>query len=229
MSQQFRGLGVMDMGALWMNKVNDRSLLVRVLAGVTIATIAVELPVLAVSRPAPMRLAQVACVVSKTTSVFRTPNPRDPEVLPIRPLNVGTAVALVEPLPSVPPARVQIKPSGFVDYAALDCGRPTTPVTPPNATKTSVCRLVRSTVISMDVRRDSKRGAAAIAAVGANQRVFVTQVGGVTTTRKDANGEVWVEVDLQRTFGRNFGISPSFGWLSNSEPADPRSTLVNGC
>jgi len=70
---------------------------------------------------------------------------------------------------------------------------------------------------------------ATIAAVGANQRVYITQVGGVTTSRKDANGEIWVEVDLQRTFGRNFGISPSFGWLSNTEPSDRRSTLVNGC
>ncbi|MGV0026317.1 hypothetical protein [Phormidesmis priestleyi] len=219
-----------------MNKINDRKLSVRVLAGMTIATIsssylqgvALELPVLAVSQPSPMLVAQLACVVSKTTSVYKTANPSDPEVLPNRPLRVGTAVPLAEPLPSVPPARVQIRPNGFVDYAALDCGRPTTPVTPPT-TKTSVCRTVRNSVIAMEVRREPRRGAAAIAAVGANQRVYVTQLGGVTTSRKDANGEVWVEVDLQRTFGRNFGISPSFGWLSNSVPSDPRSTLVNGC
>jgi hypothetical protein len=208
------------------NKMNDRKLSVRVLAGMIITTIAVELPVLAIPQPAPILVAQVACVVSKTTSVFRTANPKDPEVLPMRPLKVETAVVLAEPLPSVPPARVQIKPTGFVDYAALDCGRPTTPVTP-SGPKTTACRKVRNTVTSMAVRRESSRGAAAIAAVGADQSVYITQTGGVTTARKDANGEVWVEVDLQRTFGRNFGISPSFGWLSNSEPNDSRSTLVN--
>ncbi len=212
-----------------MNKMDSYQRLV-ILAGMTIATIAV-LPAVAVSQPAPMRVAQRSCVVSKTTSVFRTANPSDPEVLPSRPLMVDDPVTLAEPLPSVPPARVQIiRPkNGFVDYAALNCGRSTPPVTPPNATKTSVCRTVRNTVIAMDVRRDSRRGAAAIAAVGADQRVYITQVGGVTTSRKDANGEIWVEVDLQQTFGRNFGISPSFGWLSNTEPSDPRSTLVNGC
>lgn len=200
---------------------------VRVLAGMTIAAIALELPVLAVPQPAPMLVAQVACVVTKTTSVYRTANPSDPEVLPNRPLKVGTAIALVEPLPATPPARVQVKPNGFVDYAALDCGRPPTPVTPTPSPKTTACRKVRDTVLSMEVRRNSSRGATPIAAVGANQTVYVTQTGGVTTSRKDGNGEVWVEVDLQRTFGRNFGISPSFGWLSNSEPSDPRSTLVN--
>ncbi len=205
---------------------NNR-LSVRVLAGMTIATIALELPVFAGPQPAPMLMAQVACVVSKTTSVYRTANPSDPEVLPNRPLRVGTAVALVEPLPTNPPARVQVQPNGFVDYTALNCGRPPTPVNPTNPTKTSACRKVRNTVFSMEVRRNSSRGATPIAAVGADQTVYVTQTGGVTTSRKDANGEVWVEVDLQRTFGRNFGISPSFGWLSNSEPSDPRSTLVN--
>jgi|GEM_PF-831556 len=212
-----------------MDTRNNR-ILVRVVAGMTIATIALELPVHAVPQPAPMLMAQgeVACVVSKTTSVYRTANPSDPEVLPNRPLRVGTAVALVEPLPSIPPARVQVQPNGFVDYAALNnCGRPITPVNPTNPTKTSACRKVRNTVFSMEVRRNSSRGATPIAAVGADQTVYVTQTGGATTSRRDANGEVWVEVDLQRTFGRNFGISPSVGWLSNSDPSDPRSTLVN--
>ena len=208
-----------------MPKMNDRRLPVRILAGITIATIGLELPVLAVPT-APMLVAQVACVVSKTTPVFRTANPSDSEVLPRRPLTVGTAVALVEPLPSVPPARVQINPNGFVDFAALNCGKPPTP---PPTTKTSVCRTVRNTVTSIAVRREPRRGSQSIAAVGANQRVYITQTRGVTTSIKDANGEIWVEVDLQRSFGRNFGISPSFGWLSNTEPNDSRSTLVNGC
>lgn len=212
-----------------MDKISDRRVSVRVLAGITIATIALELPVHAVHQPAPMLVAQVACVVTKTASVYRTANPRDPEVLPNRPLRVGTPVALVESLPSVPPARVQINPNGFVDYTALNCGRPVTPVNPTNPTKTSACRKVRNTIVATDVRRDSRRGAAAIAAVGADQQVYVTQTGGVTTSRRDANGEVWVEVDLQRTFGRNFGVSPSFGWLVNSTANNPQSTLVTGC
>ena len=212
-----------------MPKMNDRKLPVRILSGIAIATIGLELPVLAVSKPAPMLLAQqVACVVSKTTPVFRTANPNDSEVLPNRPLKNGAAVILAEPLPTVPPARVQIKPNGFVDYAALNCGRPPVDTTKP-PTKTTACRTVRETVSSMEVRRESRRTAQAIAAVGASQRVFVTQTGGATTSRQDANGEVWVEVDLQRTFGKNFGISPSFGWLSNTVPSDSRSTLVNGC
>ncbi len=203
-----------------MDTRNNR-LSVRVLAGMTIATIALELPVLAVPQPAPMLVAQVACVVTKTTSVYRTATPGDPEVLPNRPLRVGTAVALVEPLPANPPARVQVKPNGFVDYAALDCGRPTPP-----PSKTTACRKVRDTVSLVDVRRNSSYGANSIAAVGAGQKVFVTQMGGVTTSRKDANGEAWIEVDLQQTFGRNFGISPSFGWLPNTAPNDPRGPLV---
>ncbi len=212
-----------------MDTRNNR-LSVRVLAGMTIATIALELPVHAVPQPAPMLVAQgaVACVVSKTTSVYRTVNPSDPEVLPSRPLRVGTAVALVEPLPTNPPARVQVQPNGFVDYTALNCGRPITPVNSTNPTKTSACRKVRNTVSLMDVRRNFSRGSNLIAAVGADQTVYVTQTGGVTTSRRDANGEVWVEVDLQRTFGRNFGIpAPSVGWLVNSTFNNPQSTLVN--
>jgi hypothetical protein len=204
-----------------MDTRNNR-LSVRVLAGMTIATIALELPVLAVPQPAPMLMAQVACVVSTRTAVFVTANPSDPAVLPGLPLRAGTPVALVKPLPSDPPARIEItNPRGFVDFAALDCGKPTPP--PP---KTTVCRRVRYTVSSVDVRRNSSYGSNSIAAVGAGQTVYVTQTGGVTTSRKDANGEAWIEVDLQKTFGKNFGISPSFGWLPNTAPNDPRGPLV---
>lgn len=205
-----------------MDTRNNR-ILVRVVAGMTIATIALELPVLAVPQPAPMLVAQkvVACVVSKPTSAFRTADPRDPEVLPNRFLRAGTAVALVQPLPAVPPARVQINPSGFVDFAALNCGT----VQPPPQ-KTTACRKLRDAV-PIDVLREPRRGANPIAATGAGQSVFVTQTNGVTTSQQNANGEVWVEVDLQRTFGRNFGISPSFGWLHNTAPGSSRSALVN--
>lgn len=205
-----------------MNTRNNR-LSVRVLAGVTIATIVLELPVLAVPQPAPMLMAQVACIVSKTTSVYRTANPSDPEVLPNRFLIKGDAVALREPLPNVSPARVQIsKQNGFVDLAALiNCGKPTPP-----SPKTTACRKVRNTVSSMEVRRDHSYGANLIAAVGAGQPVYVTQTGGVTTSRKDADGEAWMEVDLQKTFGEKFQISSGFGWMLNTAPDDPRGPLV---
>ena len=208
-----------------MNQISDRRVAIRVLAGITIATIALELPVHAVPQPAPMLVAQgvIACVVSKTTPVFVSADPRDPTVLPSRPLSVGTAVALAKPLPSSPPTRVEIKPSGFVDYAALNCGKST-----PNLTKTTACRKVKNTVDSMDVRRDSSRSSTVIAAVGKGQVVFVTQTGGVTTSRQVAKDETWVEVDLQRTFGKNFQIpSPSLGWLPNTQPGVPGSTLGN--
>ena len=201
-----------------MDTRNNR-LLVNVLAGMTITTIALELPALAVPQPAPILMAQVACVVTTRTAVFVTANPSDPAVLPGLPLTAGTAVALVKPLPIDPPARIEItNPSGFVDFAALNCGRPTA--------KTTACRKVRDTIPSTDVRRDSRRDAPLIAAVRAGQAVFVTQTNAVTTARQVANGESWVEVDLQRTFGRNFGISPSVGWLSNTQPNVPASSLV---
>ena len=207
-----------------MNQISDRRGAIRVLAGITIATIALELPVHAVPQPASMRVAQgaIACIVSKTTPVFVTSDPTDSTVLPNRPLSVGTPVALAQPLPNNPPARIQIKPNGFVDYAALDCGKPTT--TPPPG-KTTACRKVKNNVRSATVHRVPSNAGILIAAVGAGQPVYVTQTGGATTSRKDANGGVWVEVDLQRTFGRNFGIpAPSLGWLSNTQPV-PGGTL----
>ena len=203
-----------------MNQISDRRVAIRVLAGITIATIALELPVHAVPQPAPMLVAQVACVVSKTTPVFVTSDPTDSTVLPNRPLNVGTAVALAQPLPNNPPARIQIKPNGFVDYAALDCGKPTT--TPPPG-KPTACRKVKDNVRSATVHRVPSNAGILIAAVGAGQPVYVTQMGGVTTSQKDTNGEVWVEVDLQRTFGQNFGFRA--GWLSNTQPGVPGGTL----
>ena len=207
-----------------MNQISDRRVAIRVFAGITIATIALELPVLAAPQPAPMLVAQVACVVKNTTSAFVSADPKDPTVLPILPLRVRTPVALAQPLPINPPARVQIiNPNGFVDFAALDCGKST-----PNLTKTTACRKVKNTVDSMDVRRDSSRSSTVIAAVGKGQVVFVTQTGGVTTSRQVAKDETWVEVDLQRTFGKNFQIpSPSLGWLPNTQPGVPGSTLGN--
>lgn len=201
-----------------MDTKNNR-LSVRVLAGMTIATIALELPVLAVPQPAPMLVAQVACVVSTRTAVFVTANPSDPAVLPGLPLKAGTPVALVKPLSSPPPARIEItNPRGFVDFAALDCGKP--------AAKTTACRKLRDT-FPIDVFREPMRDANPIAAAGPSQSVFVTQTNGVTTSQQNANGEVWVEVDLQQTFGKNFGILSRVGWLSNTAPGSSRSALVN--
>ena len=208
-----------------MNQISDRRVAIRVLAGITIATIALELPIHAVPQPAPMRVAQgaVACVVSKTTPVFVTSDPADSTVLPSRPLSVGTLVALAQPLPNNPPARIQIKPSGFVDSAALNCGRPILPPNPTNPGKTTACRKVKNNVSSATVRQKPSNVGMLIAAVGAGQPVYVTQMGGVTTSQKDTNGEVWVEVDLQRTFGQNFGFRA--GWLSNTQPGVPGGTL----
>lgn len=205
--------------------MNDRRLPVRLLAGITIATIGLELPVLAVPQPAPVLVAQVACVIRKKTAVYTTANPQDPEVQG-RTLAVDTAVGLAAPLPTVPPARVQIKPNGFVDYAALDCGREQTS---PSSPQKSVCRKVRDTVTLKYVLQEPKGEAQMIAPVAANMSVWVTQTDGLITSRRYANGEAWVEVDLQRTFGKNFGISSSVGWLSNTDPDNPMSTLVNGC
>ncbi|XHX75831.1 MAG: hypothetical protein RBJ76_15405 [Stenomitos frigidus ULC029] len=211
--------------------MNDRRLAVSLLAGITIATIGSELPVLARPQAAPMLVAQVACVVTKRTAVYTTANPGNPQVQG-RVLANGTAVALTEPLPSVPPTRVQIKPNGFVAYAALDCGRPPMPpidpvVTPPP--KTSLCRMVRNTVPFWNVRLEPNQEAKVLALVKAGQRVYVTQTGAAITSYKNANGEVWVEVDLQRTLNPTFPIVSDVGWLSNSVPNDPRTTLVNGC
>jgi hypothetical protein len=213
------------------DKINNRRLPVTMLAGMAIATIGLELPVLAVPQPAPILVAQIACVVKKQTAVFTSEDPRDPEVLN-RILPVGTPIALVEPLSSQPPYRVEIKPTGFVPYVALDCGRrPPGPQTstPP---KTSVCRLVRSTVNFMYVRQDAGRQAPTISdgagqpvILRGNERVFVTQTGEKITSR-GVNGEGWVEVDLKRTFGTDFGIRSGFGWLSNTDPGDSMSTLV---
>lgn len=218
------------------HRVVDRRFSVKVLVGMTIATIGLELPVLAVPQPSPLLVSPVACKVSKTTPVYKTANTGNSEAL-MRSLLAGTLVGLAGTLLDDKPARVQIdQPSnGFVDYAALDCGR--TPTVPPPGPqpnpplqKTSACRKVRNTVISMAVRQEPSRRAAEIDRVGAGQIVYVTQTGGATTSRPGANGEVWVEVDLQRTFpSMNFDPSLSFGWLSNSEPGDQRTTLVDGC
>lgn len=213
------------------DEISDRTFPVSILAGITIATLSLELPVLAVLQPAPMLVAQVACVVTKRTAVYTTANSGDPEVLG-RILADGTAVALTEPLPSVPPARVQIKPNGFVAYAALNCGRPLVP--PPDESrpplpKPSLCRTVRNTVPSWNVRLKPSQDAKVLALVKAGQRVYVTQTGGGITSYKDAKGEVWVEVDLQRTLNPTFPIVSNVGWLSNSVPDDARTTLVNGC
>ena len=207
-----------------MNQISDRRVAIRVLAGITIAPIALELPVHAVPQPAPMLVAQVACVVSKTTPVFVTSDPTDSTVLPNRPLNVGTAVALAQPLPNNPPARIQIKPNGFVDYAALDCGKPTT--TPPPG-KPTACRKVKDNVRSATVRRVPSDVGIFVVEVNARDSVYVTQTGGGTTFQTDSFGAEWVEVDLPRTFGgRNFGVrAPSFGWLLNTRPRVTGSTL----
>lgn len=209
--------------------MNDRRLPVSLVTGIVIATIGLELPVLAVSQPAPMLVAQVACVVKKQTAVYTTANPGDPETTG-RTLTVNTAVALAAPLPTNPPTRLQIKPSGFVDYAALDCGRDQPPSTS-NSSKTTACRKLRNTINSIYVFREPSWGAKPIAPVVANQSIYVTQTNGVTTSQIAADGKGWVEVDLQGTFGKNFGISPSVGWLPNTnpDPNDQTSTLVNGC
>lgn len=211
------------------HRMDDRRLSVKVLVGITIAAIGLELPVLAVPPPSPLLVAQVACVVNKTTPVFTTANPEDSAALLSLPLTDGTAVVFVAPLPTNPPARVQIKkPSnGFVDYAALDCGRTLPP--PPQA-KSSVCRIVKNTLGSVYVFREPNWQSKPIASAAANQPVYVTQLKGSAsvTSQRDANGGVWVEVDLQKTFGKNFGISPSVGWLFNSSPGDSNTTLGTG-
>ena len=211
------------------DNVNDRRLPVGLLMGMTITTIGLELPAFAVPQQSSILVAQVACVTRKQTAVFTTVNPGDPEVLGI--LASSTPVALTAPLQTNPPARVQIKPRGFVTYTALDCGRqdstggaPTTPPTP-----NSACRTVRNTIDSIYVFREPSWGANPIMPVVANQLVYVTQTSGSTTTRSDENGAVWVAVDLQRTFGKNFGLSPSVGWLVSADPNGQMSTLVNGC
>jgi len=203
-----------------MDTRNNR-ILVRVVAGMTIAAIALELPVLAVPQPAPMLMAQkvVACVVSKSISAFKTADPKDPEVLPNRFLKAGTAVALTQPLPTVPPARVQINPSGFIDFAALDCGSPTSPG------KTTACRAVKDTISSATVFQVPNNPNTSLAAVGAGQPVYVRQTAGVTNSQL-VNGGSWVEVDLQQTFGRNFGVKSLVGFLSNTQPGVPGSTLA---
>lgn len=214
--------------------MDDRRLSVRVLVGIMTATIGLELPVLAVLPPSPLLVSQVACKVIKTTPVYITANVGDSEALPIRPLPINTLVALAEALPGVPPARVQINQptNGFVDVAALDCGRTSPPVVspPPTQGKLSVCRTVKTTLGSVYVFRESNWQSKPIAPVNADQPVYVTQLRGSqsVTSQRDVNGGVWVEVDLQKTFSRNFGISPSVGWLFNSSPGDPNTTLGNG-
>lgn len=73
-------------------------------------------------------------------------------------------------------------------------------------------------------------GAQPLDRVVANQPVYVTQTGGSTTTIQDSKGDTWIGIDLQRTFGRNFGLSSNMGWLHSTDPNDPQSsTLVYGC
>ncbi|XGV94868.1 MAG: hypothetical protein ACAF41_19265 [Leptolyngbya sp. BL-A-14] len=209
------------------HKMNGHRLPVSLFTGMAIATIGLELPMVAVAQPAPVLVSQVvACVVIKKTAVYTSADPSDPEVQG-RILTVDTPVALAVPLSTRPPVRVQIKPNGFVDYAALDCGNRESPISSPNATS---CRKVRDTLNPIYVFRDPSWGAQPLGRVVANQSVYVTQTGGSTTTIQDSNDDTWIGIDLQRTFGRNFGLSPSTGWLYSTDPNDPQSsTLVYGC
>lgn len=137
--------------------MNDRRLPVSLLAGMAIATIGLDLPVVAVAQPTPILVSQVvACVVIKRTAVYTSADPSDPEVLG-RILTVDTPVALAAPLSTRPPIRVQIKPNGFVDYAALDCGNKQSPISSPNTTS---CRKVRNTLNPIYVFRDPQLGSA---------------------------------------------------------------------
>jgi hypothetical protein len=210
--------------------MDDRKLSVRVLVGMTIAMIGLELPVFAVPPSSPLLMSQVACKVIKTTPVYKTANTGDSESL-MSSLPVGTLVGLAGTLPGVPPARVQIDQpmSGFVDYAALDCGR----TSPSTQAKSSVCRTVKNTPGSVSVFRAPNWQSKPIdrAVLAAGQRVYVTQPkgSGSITSQRDAKGGVWVEVDLEKTFnGKNFGILSRVGWLFNSSPGDPNTTLGNG-
>ncbi|WP_146141268.1 hypothetical protein [Stenomitos frigidus] len=199
------------------------------LAGMTIATIGLELPVLAAPQPAPVLVSQVACRVSNRISmiaVYTTANPQNPEVLG-RNLRGGTLIGLAETLTVRPPERIQITDpiNGFVAYTGLDCGRSSSNP----STKTTACRKVRSDIVNANVFRAPNWNSSPIAPIDVTRPVFVTQTAGRTTSFTDVNGEVWVEIDLQLTFSRNFGLSPSVGWLPATDPNSQLSTLVNGC
>lgn len=204
--------------------MKDYRLPVSLLAGITI--IGLDFPARAVAHPAPTLISQVvACVVAKKTAVYTSADPSDPEVLG-RILTVDTPVALAAPLSTRPPVRVQIKPNGFVDYAALDCGNRPSPISSSNST----CRKVRNTLHPIYVFRDPSWGAQPLDRVVASQPVYVTQTAGGTTTIQDSNNDTWIGIDLQRTFGRNFGLASNTGWLHSTDPNDPQSsTLVYGC
>ena len=205
---------------------NALKLPVGIWVGMTIATIGLKVPVFAFPQPSSLLVAQTACVVSKQTPVFRTANPDDSEALSIRPLSVGTAVVFAAPLPPNPPARVPIKPRGFVDFAALDCGDSST-VVPPPSQSTSVCRTVRDSVPLKYVFAETDGQSRILAPVSAKMEVWVTRTAGGGVTHKNTDGVDWVQVDLQRTFSKNFGIASGFGWLSNTDPGEQLSTLVN--
>jgi len=215
-----------DSNAFWMclksfviDNMHNYKISLGLSVGLAIATTGFALPTRAVPAQTLMVVAQTACVVRKTTPVFTTANPQDSEVLPILPLSPGTPVGFAAPLPVAPPPRVQItNPNGFVDYAALNCGGA---VQSPSA-----CRRVRSTLNSAYIFREPNWGANPVGQVTANQTVYVNQVSGKVFTQTDPNGLVWLQVNLQRTFGRNFGIPSGAGWLPNQDPGDVGATLV---
>lgn len=207
--------------------MNDCRLSVSILVGMAIASIGLELPGFAVPQPAPVLVSQVACKVSSNMIAVYETAKSDEEV--VGTLRRGTLVGLVRPLSMSSTPRVEIDQPmiGFVSRAALNCGTaPPTVIKPPT---TTACRTVRDSIPLKYVFEKADGQSRMLATVSAKMRVWVTQTGG-GITHKDIDGVNWVQVDLQRTFqGEKFGVASGFGWLSNTDPVNQLSTLVNGC
>jgi hypothetical protein len=143
----------------------------------------------------------------------------------------GTEVELVKtPDPSSSFAQINLNPPRFIESRNLQmCGTalPTTPTTP-TPVKSDACRMVNSTLAStIDVVREPRNNSIVIAQVNPKQRVYVTKFSDGRTVIVEGEGRRWVQLDLQQSFGRNFGLKPAVGWMYNSDIGSSYSNLVN--
>lgn len=213
-----------------MQKTVDQAIGLKFLFSTAIATFSLGLPVSAQSPSSVIAQAPSRCrLVKENANVYSDRNV-DQRFVVDRKLR-GTEVELVRfPDPTSNFAQINLNPPRYIESRNLQmCGTPLPPITPsPTPGSSSACRVVNGKLAgAIEVVREPNTNSIVITQANPRQQVFVTQFSDGRTVIVEREGRRWVQLDLQRSFGRNFGLNPPVGWMFNSEIGSPFSNLVN--
>lgn len=212
-----------------MQKTVYQAIGLKLLFSTAIATVSLGLPVLAQSPSSIMAQTPSRCrLVKENANVYSDRN-ADQRFVVDRKLR-GTEVELVRfPDPTSNFAQINLNPPRYIESRNLQmCGTSLPPIVTPPTGQPSACRVVNSKLAgAIEVVREPNLNSIVITQANPRKQVYVTQFSDGRTVIVEREGRRWVQLDLQRSFGLNFGLNPAVGWMFNAEIGSPFSNLVN--